>query len=108
MFGQILSAIRHDDPFALREDRKGPGQLGRAGLLMMTKGLAIGRDHHRRSRRLRERDVGQPIRQMTTVAQQIAERDLAGKLSLEAKYRDTQIALPPLEGPGLARPSRYH
>ncbi len=103
MIGEVFRAIRHDDAFALGEIRKGAREFGRAGLLMMAEGFAVGRDHHGRARRLRERRVGQPIRQLAPIGQQIAEGDLSRELTIEAKDRETQVTAPPFEWTGLAR-----
>ena len=103
MVGEVFGAIRHDDAFALGEIRKGAREFGRAGLLMMAEGFAVGRDHHGRARRLRERRVGQQIRQLRPIGKQIAKGDLSREPVIEAKDRETQVTAPPFERAGFAR-----
>ena len=84
---QVFGAICQPHVVAQLQRVDRAGQFGVAAALMMTKGLAVGRNHHESAGLGLRRRLSDRIREPEAVREAVVERNRARKIAVETKDR---------------------
>src|SRR3989442_15875124 len=94
---EVGCAAGDEDVVARLEQADHMRKLGGASPLMMAEGLAVGGDQDGSAGGQRESGVDEGLGEFRSVPQNVAERDMARQVAVEAENREIQIIAPPQE-----------